>query len=217
VIRNLNKDKIEHLLSEGYSQKQIAKSLGYSQGRISQYIKESKIDKELKNYYRNNTVGNNFKHGESSTRLYEIWIGMKKRCFNKKHKSYKKYGKRGITICNEWRDHFDTFKDWSHNNGYKENLEIDRKNNDGNYEPDNCRWVTNQQNLFNKGCYKNKSGYKGVSWYPKYNKWLTRISKNKQRIFVGYFESKSDAAKAYNEKAKELFGEYAHLNMVTDE
>ena len=80
-------------------------------------------------------------------RIYTIWIGIKTRCLNITSDSYNNYGGRGITICEEWLD-FDNFADWSKENGYRDDLTIDRINNDGNYEPINCRWINskNQQN-----------------------------------------------------------------------
>ncbi len=86
-----------------------------------------------------------YKHGESKTRLYGIWNGMIQRCLNFKASNYKDYGGRDITICNEWLD-FIPFRDWSLNNGYKENLQINRINNNGNYEPSNCNFVTAKEN-----------------------------------------------------------------------
>ena len=91
----------------------------------------------------------NYKHGEIHTRLYHIWGNIKQRLFNSKVKEYKYYGGRGITICPEWLE-FIPFRDWSISNGYKENFVIDRINNDGNYEPNNCRWLTVEENNRNK-------------------------------------------------------------------
>lgn len=86
-------------------------------------------------------------HGE---RLYNIWTKMKGRCFNKNNDSYEKYGGRGITVFGEWVNDFTLFYEWSINNGYGDDLTIDRINNDGNYEPSNCRWATRTTQNRNK-------------------------------------------------------------------
>ena len=99
---------------------------------------------------RNKKNKNSYKHGETKTRLHIIWTNIKQRCFNPKHKSYKDYGGRGITICPEWTDSYITFRDWSLNNGYKEGLQINRIDNNGNYEPNNCNFVTIKENSWNR-------------------------------------------------------------------
>ena len=96
----------------------------------------------------NETKGNLI-HGWEGTKLYKKWKNMKNRCFNLKHKSYKDYGGRGITICNEWLE-FIPFRDWAVNNGYKEGLQINRINNDGSYESSNCNFVTSAENCRNR-------------------------------------------------------------------
>jgi len=85
------------------------------------------------------------KHGESHTKLHKVWSSMKKRCLNLNDKGYKNYGGRGIAVCNEWLE-FIPFRDWAVNNGYKEGLQINRINNDGNYEPSNCNWISHKEN-----------------------------------------------------------------------
>lgn len=86
------------------------------------------------------------KHGDSKIRLYKIWKGMKKRCNNRRSVSYKSYGAKGISICKEWLNYIN-FKIWALENGYRDNLTIDRINNNGNYCPENCRWITKEKNL----------------------------------------------------------------------
>lgn len=87
-------------------------------------------------------------HSGTGTRLYRIWEGMKRRCYEITHAHFKDYGGRGITVCDEWLRSFEAFRDWALANGYRDDLTIDRKDNDGPYSPDNCHWATHkaQQN-----------------------------------------------------------------------
>lgn len=93
--------------------------------------------------------GNNKKHMHSNTRLYHIWRNMKQRCYYPQSPSYKNYGEKGIAICEKWLNDFESFFEWSMKNGYKEDLTIDRINNDKGYSPRNCRWVTRKQQNYN--------------------------------------------------------------------
>ena len=81
--------------------------------------------------------------------LYWVWKGLKQRCNNKQCKSYPNYGGRGITVCKDWT-HFEPFFKWAINNGYKKGLDLDRKDNNGNYEPNNCRWISRADNINNR-------------------------------------------------------------------
>lgn len=90
----------------------------------------------------------NTTHGLTGSRLHNVWSSMKGRCLNENDPSYTRYGGRGIMICDEWLSDFMNFYNWSMENGYSDDLSIDRIDNDGNYEPSNCRWATGveQQN-----------------------------------------------------------------------
>ena len=81
-------------------------------------------------------------HGLTGTPLHLRWGAMKNRCYSKKSPKYKDYGARGITVCKQWRESFICFHDWAIANGYKAGLSLDRKHNDKNYCPSNCRWVS---------------------------------------------------------------------------
>lgn len=100
---------------------------------------------------RNDTVRQlRIKHGESQTRLYSIWKGMNKRCSNPATKSYEVYGGRGISVCDEWKQDYNAFREWALSHGYDEKLTLDRINNDLGYSPNNCKWATKAEQSQNR-------------------------------------------------------------------
>jgi hypothetical protein len=95
------------------------------------------------------------KHGLYKHTLNRVWRGMKERCCNPNFKQFHRYGGRGIGVCEEWANNFQTFFIWSMSNGWKHGLQIDRIDNDKGYSPDNCRFVTQSENLKNRPPYGN--------------------------------------------------------------
>lgn len=89
-------------------------------------------------------------HGGSDSRLYRCWQGIKQRCGCKSANEYERYGGRGIKVCDDWAQSFKSFEDWALANGYSDNLTIDRIDTEGDYTPDNCRWVSYKVQANNK-------------------------------------------------------------------
>ena len=161
-------------------------------GIKSEYIKSCGCYHKRRNSETHKT------HGLGDTRLYTIWHNMKKRILNPKNTYYLDYGDRGITLCDEWLD-VQNFYDWAMLNGYSEDLTIDRIDNDGNYCPENCRWVTQTIQSRNQRMQKNNiSGFKGVCFNKNKNKYIAQICVNNKNIYLGSFSMAVEGAIAYN-------------------
>lgn len=158
---------------------------------------------------RNNTK----KHLSSHTKIYNVYAHILSRCFCKTNKNYHNYGGRGITVCKEWTDKengFDSFYKWSIQNGYDETAEfgkctIDRIDNNGDYEPSNCRWVSIKEQANNKRV-NHLLTYKGKT--QNVTQWAIELGFNKgtlfSRIHKGWSVEKmlSTPVKKYNREIK---------------
>ena len=141
-------------------------------------------------------------HGLSNHRLYCVYNDMKSRCYNRNNLRYKDYGGRGIKMCDEWLNGFMAFYVWAKEK-HKKGLYFDRINNDGDYSPDNCRFVDSQLNAHNQRLLPdhNTSGFRGVSRHKKNKKWVANISINGKSKHLGCFDSPKLAAIRYDVEA----------------
>jgi hypothetical protein len=128
------------------------------------------------------------KHGMVHTKLYKVWGAMVERCSNPHNHAYHNYGGRGITVCEEWKRSENFFK-WALASGYKDGLEIDRENNEANYTPSNCRFVTRQVNTLNRRKQKDH----GIYYYPKEDVYRIFIVRNLVRHDGGKSKSLENA------------------------
>lgn len=137
------------------------------------------------------------KHGLSNTRLHKIWRDMISRCYSVGDYHGEWYREKGIIICDEWKENFQAFYDWSVANGYSDKLTIDRIDNDKGYSPDNCRWITILEQCHNRGIFKNnKSGCSGVHFEKDTKLWRATITINYKVIRLGRYKKLDDAIAA---------------------
>ena len=138
-------------------------------------------------------------HGKHNHPLYCVWDGMRKRC---RQKRYIHHHGKGIKVCKEWDDNFEKFYNFAIDNGWRKGLQIDRINNDGNYEPSNCRFVTRSINNMNKSII-GKVKYRGVSIHKKTGKFTSRIKIDGKTKYLGLFNDAKKAALAFDKYIKD--------------
>lgn len=138
-----------------------------------------------------------YTHNLAKHRLYKTWCNMRNRCYNQEFKQYKDYGGRGIKICEEWLDVVKFIKWVDEESNWEEGLSLDRIDNDSDYSPENCRFVTGTiQSINQRISKKNKTGYVGVGFVEKENRYKARVSINNKTINIGYFKTLEEAVQA---------------------
>jgi hypothetical protein len=148
---------------------------------------------------RNEIAGDRFRvHGLAHNYVHKAYKGVKTRCFNPNSVQYENYGGRGITMCEEWKSDFKKFYEWAMKNGWEEGLHLDRIDNDGNYEPNNCRFVEPKENNAigrQRKRKDNTSGWVGV-YKTHSNRWMAGIQINKKPYYIGTYETVEEAVMA---------------------
>jgi hypothetical protein len=144
-------------------------------------------------------------------RIYAIWHHAIQRCHRPECATFKYYGNRGIQVCDEWHNSFNEFRHWALENGYHPNLELDRRDGNGHYCPNNCRWATHCEQQANTRSRGGTSQFKGVYWSKARSLWIAQIKQNGKARNLGGFISEDEAALVYDFEARIAFGTFAAL------
>ena len=148
---------------------------------------------------REHIVRSTTTHGKSNSSIYNIWKGMINRCYRKTAQHYDNYGGRGISVCDEWRASFQNFDRWAMNNGYCEGLSIDRIDNDSNYCPENCRWVSRNEQANNKRTTRMVT-YNGET--HAIAEWAEILGIKRETLYDRIIRKQWDIERAFTEKVK---------------
>jgi hypothetical protein len=154
-------------------------------------------------YHKRGLIERSTTHGLSKHRIYDVWVAMVYRCTVHTDINYKNYGGRGIGVCERWMEVSNFIEDMYPS--FMEGLSIDRIDNDGNYEPSNCRWVTKEVQTRNTRRLRtnNTSGYRGVTLNKKSNKWVVHIGIKGKTKYLGKADTAKDAALIYDSYVKD--------------
>lgn len=144
--------------------------------------------------------GSNYKHGMSDEPIYDCWVAMKARCNKDTHPMYKHYGGRGIKVCDKWQESFNNF--YEDMGVMRQGDTLDRIDVNGDYEPNNCRWTTIQEQQKNR---RNNNKYPGVEYEPSRDKYRALIKYKGKRYFLGRFEREIDAIIARTKAEERLY------------
>lgn len=149
-------------------------------------------------------------HGLSHSKIDNTYKNMMGRCYSKRNEKYMIYGARGIKVCDEWSNKEngkDNFFAWAFDNGYSDELTLDRIDVNGDYCPENCRWVDASVQAFNKRKAKSKTGARGVTYREKLGRYEAHIAIKGKQIYLGIFYSLEDAIKVRKEAELEYYGQ----------
>ena len=142
-------------------------------------------------------IQRNTTHGKSKTPAYSRWLAMIGRCTNTEYPNYKRWGGRGITVCDEWMYSFEAFEKWFLLQHFEKGYELDRKDNDGNYCPENCRLIPKFKNARNrKDSAKKHSKYRYIVWNKDKGRWFVNVpipNVKGKRKYLGLFHDEEEA------------------------